>query len=84
MDLYTTTVLYASTNEVATVSNGALATMKIINAARSPKASLNFLLKFHIDTSYNKLMVFKSALEKFCKARPREVRLRTDCDFAAF
>lgn len=38
--LYTTTVIYGSTNEVATYSNSSLAASRIINAARSPKASL--------------------------------------------
>lgn len=72
IDLYTTTVVLAATNEVSTISNGSLAGLRIINCARSPKANLNFLLKFPIHTSYAKLQIFKSALEKFVKARPRE------------
>jgi len=75
--LYTTTVIYGATNEVATISNGSLALSRIINAARSPKASMIFFLKFPIDTPYEKLQVFRSALEKFVKHRPRDVSLRT-------
>jgi small-conductance mechanosensitive channel len=45
MNLYSTTVIYGSTNEVATYSNGALSTLRIINATRSPQASLTFTLK---------------------------------------
>jgi small-conductance mechanosensitive channel len=74
IDLYTTTVVLGATNEVSTISNGSLAGLRIINCARSPKASLSTLLKFPIDVSYTKLQVFKSAVEKFIKARPREVR----------
>lgn len=74
IDLYTTTLVLGATNEESTISNGSLATLRIINCARSPKASLSFLLKFPIDTSYTKLQVFKAAIEKFIKARPREVR----------
>ena len=72
VNLHATTVIYGTTNEYASYSNGSLASFRIINAARSPKANLNFLLKFPIDVSYSKLAVFKSALEKFIKARPRE------------
>jgi len=36
--LFTTTVRFATTNEVATYSNGSLAPLRIINANRSPKA----------------------------------------------
>jgi hypothetical protein len=63
---------FASTNEVATYSNGSLASCRIINAARSPNAIVQFNLKFPIDVSYEKLQVFKRALEEFVKARPRE------------
>jgi hypothetical protein len=70
--LYTTTVVLAASNEMATYSNGSLASSRIINAQRSPQAVLNFLLKFPIDVSYTKLQAFRSALEEFVKARPRE------------
>ena len=65
--------MYGSTNEVATHANGALSTLRIINATRSPQASISFHLKFAIDTPYAKITIFKSAVEKFIRARPREV-----------
>jgi hypothetical protein len=74
VDLFTTTVIFGTTNEVATYSNGSLASSRIINAARSPKATLYFLFKFPIDTPYNRIKIFHSAIDKFVKARPREVR----------
>jgi small-conductance mechanosensitive channel len=70
--LFTTTVCYAATNEVATLSNGSLASSRIINAARSPEASVFILLKFPISASYEKLKIFRNVLEEFVRARPRE------------
>lgn len=71
--LFTTTVRFASTNEVATYSNGSLAPLRIINAKRSPKAVLYVYIKFGSDAPFKKLNVFRSAIESFVKARPREV-----------
>jgi small-conductance mechanosensitive channel len=71
--LYSTTVMYGSTNEVATHSNGALSTLRIINGTRSPRASLRFVLKFPINTPFSKIQLFKDAMEKFVRARKREV-----------
>ena len=70
--LYHTTVVYGASSEVATYSNGSLASSRIINHARSPQACLWFMMKFPIDTPYEKFKVFKGAIEKFIKARPRE------------
>jgi len=72
VDLFTTTVVYGSTNEVATYSNGSLASYRIINAARSPQAVITFLFKFPIDAKYERIQVFKNAIEQFTLARPRE------------
>jgi small-conductance mechanosensitive channel len=47
VSLYTTTVRFATTNEVATYSNGSLARLRIINAKRSPKGELNDGHSFH-------------------------------------
>lgn len=72
--MFTTTVVYASTNEVATYANSSLAGCRIINASRSPKAVVIFMIKFPLDTTYKKLKIFKGAVEEFIKARPREWR----------
>jgi small-conductance mechanosensitive channel len=47
--LFTTTVVNVWTNERATLSNGSLASSRIINAARSPQAYLYVYLKFSVD-----------------------------------
>ena len=70
--LFTTTIFLAGTNEKATVSNGTLAKSRIINGARSHKAILVLNLKFGLDSPFNRIEIFKSAVEKFVKARPRE------------
>jgi small-conductance mechanosensitive channel len=91
--LFSTTACYAATNEVATFSNGSLANARIINAARSPEASISFNLKFPIAASYEKLKIFRNALEEFVKARPREyltfsgfrcTRIEADLGFAEY
>lgn len=71
--LFTTTVRYATTNEVATYSNGSLASLRIINANRSPKGIIAICIKFGLETPFSKVAVFRTAVENFIKARPRWV-----------
>jgi len=47
ISLFTTTLRYAPTNEVAMVSNGSICGSRIVNCARSKKAKINLTLKFH-------------------------------------
>jgi len=70
--LFYTTVRCAGTNEVGTYNNGSLAPLRIINAARSPKAFVSVKLKFGIDVAYEKIKVFGTVVENFVKERPRE------------
>jgi small-conductance mechanosensitive channel len=72
VDLYTTTVVLAATGEKATLSNGSLASSRVINMARSPNASLFITLRFAVDTPYSKIEIFEEALRKFVKSKPRE------------
>jgi hypothetical protein len=72
VDLFTTTVRFAATNEVATLANGSLAASRIINGARSPKGVVHVFMKFGVDIPYSKVQVFKKTVEAFVKARPRE------------
>ena len=72
VSLFTTTVRFATTNEVATYSNGSLARLRIINAKRSPKAIVYVYMKFGADVPYQMIKVYKTAIEKFVKSRPRE------------
>ena len=69
--VFTTTVRFATTNEVATYSNGSLALLRIINANRSPKAIISVLIKFGLETPFSKITVFRTAVENFIKARAR-------------
>ena len=70
--LFTTTLRSGLSNEVATISNGALAKTRIINAARSQKAQIFVFLKFSIDIPYEKVKIFHCVVKEFIKDRPRE------------
>jgi hypothetical protein len=70
--LFTTTVFLAGTSERATISNGTLAKSRIINGARSPKPVCYVAMKFGIETPYKKVEIFKNAVDKFVRNRPRE------------
>lgn len=72
VDLFTTTVRFSATNEVATLANGSLAASRIVNAARSPKAVVHVYLKLGVDIPYARVQVFKKTVETFIKQRPRE------------
>jgi len=72
VSLFTTTVRFATTNEVATYSNGSLARLRIINAKRSPKAIVYVYMKFGSDVPYNMIKIYQTAIEGFVKSRPRE------------
>jgi hypothetical protein len=72
VDLFTTTIKYAPTGEVATISNGALANSRIINGARSPAPINHIFMKFSVDVPYSKVVLFHKTIEQFVKERPRE------------
>jgi hypothetical protein len=70
--LFSTTVRYGMTREVASHNNGAIARMRIINMNRSEKATVMIHLKFGVDVPYQKVKIFRNAVEKFVDDRPRE------------
>jgi len=72
INLFSTTLRFAATNEVSTVNNGAISLCRIVNYARSPRALVTIPLKFMINTEDAVISVFKAALEKFVKDRPRK------------
>lgn len=72
INLYHTTFIYGTTNEYATISNGVLSKARIINAARSPLAVLNFAMKFGLDVSPGTVQLLKDDLVAYIKERPRE------------
>lgn len=72
INLYHTTFIFGTTNEYATISNGALSNARIINAARSPLACLNFVMKFGLGVPSETIQIFKEELMAYVKALPRE------------
>lgn len=71
--LFNTTVRYAGTNEVATLSNGSIANLRIVNGNRAPNAVVWFQLPFHISILENeKIETLKGYLDKYAKDNPRE------------
>ena len=65
--LFETTLTWLPTMERASVSNGSLASSRIINWARSPNARFNITLTFPIETKYETLEIFKRAIEEYLK-----------------
>lgn len=72
IDLFTTTVVYAYTNEVATLNNGSISNSRILNGARSLPALVYITLQIGIDVSYEQIEIFREALAQYVEARPRE------------
>ena len=72
IDLFTTTVIFAYTNEIATLSNGSIANSRVMNGARSLPAIIYVTLRFGVDTDFEKLEIFKEALAQYVDRRPRE------------
>ena len=72
VDLYSTTVRFARTRELATIANGDLAPTRIINLYRSQKAIVYISLNFGIDVPNDKIEILKGKVQEFVTARPRE------------
>jgi Mechanosensitive ion channel len=70
--LFHTTLVYGATGERATMANGSLASSRVINMARSPKACVGIDLKFATDAPHERIKIFDQTLRDFVKARPRE------------
>eukprot|EP00529_Nitzschia_sp_RCC80_P008888 CAMPEP_0113505976 /NCGR_PEP_ID=MMETSP0014_2-20120614/35636_1 /TAXON_ID=2857 /ORGANISM="Nitzschia sp." /LENGTH=1154 /DNA_ID=CAMNT_0000401389 /DNA_START=267 /DNA_END=3731 /DNA_ORIENTATION=- /assembly_acc=CAM_ASM_000159 len=70
--LYHTTFVFGASQEYATISNGTLATLRVINAARSSCACQYFNLKFGIKVEVETIKEFERRLMAFIKDRPRQ------------
>jgi small-conductance mechanosensitive channel len=69
--LFSTTLRFGATNEVATVSNGSIASARITNCARSKNAAVHILLKLHIKMHEGRNVdLFREALENFVLDHP--------------
>ncbi|KAG7343976.1 mechanosensitive ion channel [Nitzschia inconspicua] len=72
VSLYHTTVVFNFSNEIGTISNGSIASMRILNASRSPRANLHFFLKFGIRVKLETIELFRMKLYDYIKSKPRE------------
>jgi len=70
--LTTTTLRFASTNEVATLNNASLANSRIVNHARSAKASVSLRIKLNVDTNQRQLEDFRIKMEGYLEDQPRK------------
>ena len=73
INLFHTTIRYAGTNEVATINNGSIANMRIINGARSPNAAVWFQFAYKANLmEQGNMDKIKAALENYAKENPRD------------
>eukprot|EP00980_Cylindrotheca_fusiformis_P002338 scaffold543_cov119-Cylindrotheca_fusiformis.AAC.5 len=71
ISLFSTTLRMAANNELATVSNGSIASTRITNCARSKNAVVVIPLKLHISVQTNrKFERFKDGLENYVSDNP--------------
>jgi hypothetical protein len=72
INLWCTTLRYAKTNEVATINNGALSSLRVVNCNRSPDAMINIDLKFDLSKlNKSKMELFRLEVEQYLVDRPR-------------
>lgn len=72
IDLFSTTLRYARTNEVSSLSNSSIAASRIINCNRSPNAIVFLEKVTHIAVlADNNLQQFQECLEKYVHEHPR-------------
>ena len=73
INLFNTTIRYAGTNEVATVSNGSVAHMRIVNGNRSPNALVWFQLPFRLSVlEEDKMSSLRAFLDGYAKLHPHK------------
>ncbi|KAL3923937.1 MAG: hypothetical protein SGARI_006123 [Bacillariaceae sp.] len=72
INLFHTTVRYAGTNEVATINNGSVANMRIMNGARSPNALVWWQFPYRPNLmEHDNITLIKAALEQYACDNPR-------------
>lgn len=73
INLTTTTLRYAGTNEVSSINNSSLSTARIVNCARSPKATIRFQVMFGAAVVTPALLKeYRNRLEGFLRDRPQK------------
>jgi hypothetical protein len=69
--LFSTTLRFAASNEIATVSNGSIAAARITNCARSKNATVHTILKFHIKCHQNGLIEkYRKGVDQYVDDHP--------------
>lgn len=82
INLFNSTVRYAGTNEVATINNGAIANMRIVNGNRSPNAMVWFYLPFRTRIlREGRLDALKAFMEQYANDHPRQWHSYSYCRF---
>jgi small-conductance mechanosensitive channel len=71
LNLFSTTLRFANTNEVATVNNASIAMARIMNCNRSPNALVTLNLVFMDTATDEKLEIFRETIKGFIQDRPR-------------
>jgi Mechanosensitive ion channel len=72
INLLTTTVRYAASNEVSTINNFSISNARIINLNRSPNACLDFEMRFQVSVlSTGKHLQYRTMLEQYVADHPR-------------
>lgn len=72
INLWSTTLRFARTNEVSTINNSAIAASRIVNCNRSPNAIVQFVFITNIATLDGRVLDdFRAALENYVKEHPR-------------
>lgn len=70
--LTTTTLRYTRTNEVSTVNNWSIASSRIVNCARSPRATVHMEFTAHTSIlEQKKLRTFQSEIKRYIEEHPR-------------
>lgn len=71
LNLFSTTLRFANTNEVATVNNASIVMSRIVNCNRSQNALVTLTLYFMDAATEDQLAVFRDAVDSFVQDRPR-------------
>jgi len=79
VDLFSTKIVFLFTMEKASVANGSLADLRVINSTQSTEACVWFPLKFPVTVSCDKLQIFDEAVERFIFNQPKEWLSHVDC-----
>ena len=70
--LFHTVAVFGMTGERASMSNGSLASSRVLNMARSPNAIVYVYVKFSTTAAFHTIHLFEHMLQEYIQSRPRE------------